>query len=272
MFNRKSIYMFLLSATICSMLWHDYIFYLMLTISIVTILFLNRGVFYTFKANKYLRENRVEKGYKLLKKAYKTNTIPYIVINGYIYLSLKLGNIEQAKEAIEKVLIGDVSCKIKETHRRQVLTLKSVYLWKTDNLTEALEILDELYSNGFINTTFYRNYGFMLQLDGQMEKAEKVCLEAYEYGKEDRVTLDNLVAIYIKNSNWEMALKYFNELMDLNPTFPEAFYNGAQIFIHNNDKVKAIEYLDKALNLEFSFVSSITEEEVLKLKRKIEEM
>lgn len=271
MFNKRSLYLFLLSATVCSLILNYTIFFFILTISLIIVFILNRGILYTFRANKYLNKNNIKKGYPILKRAYKTNTVPYIVINGYIYLSLKLGLNEEAYEAIDRVLTGKVSCKIKDTHKREALTLKSLYLWKTGDLKAGIEILDDLYKDNYINTLFFGNYGYMLFLDGQIEKAEKVCLEAHDYGERDKVTLDNLVSIYISTNRWEDGKKYLEKLLELNPKFPEAYYHGAQISQHYGDLEKAYEMLEKSLTLEFTHMTSITRDDIVNLQKKLEE-
>lgn len=272
MFNRKSIYLFLLSATICSIIGGFYLFLIVLGISLITVLIMNRGVFYTIRANKFIAEGYIEKGYPLLERAYKTNTVPYMVINGYIYISLKFGHFDRASEAIDRVLKGKVSCKIKETHRSQALTLKALYLYKVKELKDALEILDDLYEKGYRNTIFYGLYGYLLYFDNNLEKAEKLCLEAYDYGNSDKVTIDNLVSIYITLNRWDEAKKYLDILLDLKPNFPEAYFHGAQIALNSKSLDLAKEYIDKASNMEITHISSISKEDIITLKDKIEEM
>lgn len=234
------------------------------------ILILNRGIFYTLRANKYLQTNQSEKGYKLLEKAFKTNTIPYIVVNGYIYLSLKFGHFNKAKKAIDRVFADKLAYQVKESHKRQAMSQLGLYLWKTDSVESGVSTLKELYEKGFRNTTFYGNFGCLLYLNGEYEKAEKICLEAYEYNNNDKVTLDNLVAIYINLKDWEKADKFYKELDYLNPAFPEAYYHGAQLALNNEDTQRALELIEEAEELELTEISSITSQDIEDLKSRIE--
>lgn len=269
-FSRLTIYLFLLSSTLCSLLWGKVVFLSMLGISILVILIINRGIFYTLRANKFLLTSQTDKGYSLLEKAYKTNTIPYIVVNGYIYLSLKFGYYDKAKDAIDRVFANKLSYKVKESHRNQAMSQMGLYQWKTESVTSGVNTLKELYDKGYRNTTFYGNLGCLLYLNGEYEEAEKICLEAYEFNNNDKVTLDNLVAIYIAQGRWENAEKYYKELDNLNPSFPEAYYHGAQLAYNSGKLDSALELIGNAEELEISEISSITSDDIVKLKNQIE--
>ncbi len=269
MFNRKSIYLFLGSSAVCS-LFIQGLFIYVLGVSILIILIMNRGIFYTLKANReFVKKNEV-KGYELLTKAYNAGGVPLVVINGYIYISLKLGYTEIALEAIDKVLSGKVHFKVKEGGRNMILTQKALYLWQTDDIIGGVNLLNELYENDYRTTIFYGNFGCLLYLNGDYEKAEKICLEAYEYGAQDKVTLDNLVAVYIKLNKWDLAEKYYLELVDLNPTFAEAFYHGAQISLNKGNISEATDLVNRCKEFKLNNVSSITGQDISTLEDNIE--
>ncbi|MGL1891355.1 MAG: tetratricopeptide repeat protein [Spirochaetaceae bacterium] len=268
MFKIKSLYLFLLSATICSLFLHGLFFYV-LGFSVLTIIIVNRGIFYTLRANKYLVNKEHERGYNLLQKAYKTGTIPFVVANGYIYLSLKYGYLAEAGEAIEKFLSGKILYKIKESQKNQILTQKALFLWKSDKIEDGITILNDLYESGYKTTIFYGNWGCLLLLNNQIEKAEKVCIEAYDYGAEDKVNLDNLITLYVELEKWDVAEKYYNELVKLSPTFPEAYYHGAIIALNNNKLEEATELANKCLEFELNNLSSISENDITDLIQKL---
>lgn len=264
MFNRKNIYIILGLAILCSIFIQGLFLYV-LGLSILSIIYINRGLFYTLKANReFVKKNEV-KGYEILTKAYNAG-VPLVVINGYIYISLKLGNTEIAQEAIEKVLSGDVHFKVKEGGMNMVLTQKALYLWQIGDIDGGITILNNLYENDYRTTIFYGNFGCLLYLAGDYEKAEKICLEAYEYGPQDKVTLDNLTAIYIKQNKWDLAEKFYNELLELNPTFAEAYYHGAQISLNKNEILEAKELVIKCKEFKLDNISSITDKDIKSLE------
>lgn len=269
MFNRKSLYLFLGSITVCSLFFQG-LFVYALSISVIIIIIMNRGIFYTLKANKALINKNEIKGYELLTKAYNVGGVPLVVINGYIYISLKFGYTEIALEAIDKVLNGKVHFKVKEGGRNMILTQKALYLWQVGDIEGGVNLLSELYENNYRTTIFYGNLGCLLYLSGDYDKAEKICLEAYEYGAQDKVTLDNLVAVYIKLDKWDLAEKYYNELIDLNPTFAEAFYHGAQIRQHQGNILEAVDLVNRCKEFKLYNISSITTQDIDTLEDNLE--
>lgn len=241
-------------------------------ISILFLVYINRTIIYTIRANRKITAGEIEKGYMLLTKAYKSGNTPHVVLNGYVYLSIKYNHLETAEEVINHILDGNVSYKLDDSKRNMILVQRAVLLWCQDRLPEAVEILDTLYNSGYKNTTFYGNYVYLLYLHGLIEQAEKIGLEAYEYGNEDKVNLDNLITIYIHKEDYEKAQFYFDQLVELKPTFAEAWYHGAQLEVHNNNQDRAEEYYNRALEYELTLISSITEEDLNNLKDKISVM
>lgn len=266
--NKKSIYIFLGSCNVCS-LFISGLFIYILSISLIILCIINRGLFYTLRANKYFSDKNIDKGYKLLGRAYKAG-VPLMVTNGYIYLSLKYGYYDIASEAIEKILSGNIHFKIKDGHKNMILSQKALYLWKTGDIDSGIDILEQLYLDGYRTSSFYGNFGYLLHLRGDLERAEKICLEAYDYGKTDKVTLDNLVAIYLDSENWLGAKKYFEELTVLEPNFAEAYYHGALLALHYGNIEEAKSLLKKTLSYELFFISSINTADIDSLKDKIE--
>ncbi|QEN04163.1 tetratricopeptide repeat protein [Thiospirochaeta perfilievii] len=268
MFNRRSIYLFLGSATLCSLFFNGLFIYVF-AISILIILFMNRGLIYTLRANKELMNKNEQRGYELLTKAYKAGGIPVIVINGYIFISLKMGKYDIALDAINRVLNNELGFKIKDTHKNMILTQKALYLWQIGDLPGGVDILDELYKKEYRTSIFYGNYGTLLYLNGQIEKAKKIGLEGYDYDPKDKVTLDNLVSIFIELKDFDLAEKYFNELLELNPTFAEAFYHGALIKLNQNSFDEAINLYQRCKEYTLHNVSTISNDDLETLEKKL---
>lgn len=270
---RKSIYLFLLSGLLCSVIiglrFGSIIIIGALAVAIGIVLFINRGVIITLRANKLLANKEFESGYKLLRKAYLTDTIPFIVVNGYIFLSLKHGYLDNAWEAINRILNGNASFKIKPRHRKETLNNKALYYWATDELEKALEIMNELYSEGFANSNFYGSYGCLLTEVGEFEKAEKVINESLEFDPGDKVSLDNRVSLYIKLEKWEDAKKVWEELEDLFPRFPDAWFHGAQVEYHLGNKDRAKELLEEAKERPIFNLSTISNSDIDELESKL---
>lgn len=266
---RKSIYLFLLSACLCSLFFGKTVFFILLGLSLLTILFLHRGIFYTIKANKLLSNKEREKGYNLLRRAYLTDTVPYMVVSGYIFISLKYGHYDNAWEAINKLLNGNTHIKMKPRFKKETLSHKALYYWATGDIEECLVIMNDLYNNGFNNSNFYGSYGCILTLNKEYEKAEKVIKEAIDFNSNDKISLDNEIALYIEMERWEEAKDKWNYLEDLYPNFPEFWYHGALIENHFNNNDKSRELLDKAKELPIFHLSTISEEDLIQLESKL---
>lgn len=269
MFNRKSIYLFLISATVCSLFFGTKILFLVLGISLLTILYINRGIFYTLRANKLLVNKEREKGYKLLRKAYLTDTVPFMVISGYIFLSLKFGYLDNAWEGINRVLNGNSSIKLKPRFKKETLNNKALYYWATGDIDSGLEIMNNLYEEGFLNSNFFGSYGCLLTINKEYEKAEKIINEAIDFNSNDKVSLDNNISLYIKLGKWEEAKTKWDDLELLEPNFPEYWFHGAVIYSYLKDMSRAKELLDKAKSLPIFNLSTITEEDIKQLELKI---
>lgn len=267
--NRKSIYLFLISSCLCSLFFGIKVFFIVLALAILAVLYLHRGIFYTIKANKLLSNKEREKGYELLKRAYLTDTVPYMVVSGYIFISLKYGYFDNAWVAINKLLNGNTNLKMKPRFKKETLSHKALYYWATGDIKDCLEIMDDLYKKGFNNSNFYGSYGCILTINKEFEKAEKVIKEAIEFNSNDKISLDNEISLYIEMERWEEARDKWSELEDFFPNFPEFWYHGALIEKHFNNNKKAKELLDRAMELPIFHLSTISEEDLTQLESKL---
>lgn len=271
--GKKSIYLFLLSGVLCSVIigirFGSIIIVAALIVALGVILFINRGVLITLKANKLLANKEFDSGYKLLRKAYLTDTIPFVVTNGYIFLSLKLGHMDNAWEAINRVLNGHSSFKMKPRYRKETLNNKALYYWIKGERDMAMEIMNDLYSEGFNNSNFYGSYGCFLTETGEYEKAEKVINEALKFDSVDKISMDNLIALYIKLSKWDEAKAVWDELEDLFPTFPDAWFHGAVVEYNLGNFDKANELLAEAKDRPLSNLSTISDRDISDLESKL---
>lgn len=262
----KSIYLFLLSLVLCSIFFGLNVFFIALGISILIIIFLNRGIYYTLRANRLLVNKQREKGYELLRKAYLTGNIPYIVTSGYIFLSLKFGHLDNAMDAITETLIKP---KLKPRYKKELLSHKALYYWSAGDIDNCLDIMNNLYEGGYKNSNFFGSYGYILTSNKEYEKAEKVIKEAIEFNSVDKISLDNEIALYIELERWDEAKEKWDYLENLHPTFPEFWYHGVLVYMHFAENEKAKELLDKAKEFPLFNLSTISQEDINQLESKI---
>ncbi|MBE7037003.1 MAG: hypothetical protein E7403_06895 [Ruminococcaceae bacterium] len=179
----------------------------------------------------------------------------------YAYYLMREGRVERSEALLNSVLA------FREKDPKIRFTAKSnhaVLMLKTGRLEEALEEFEEIFEV-YKTTTVYGSLGYIYILKGDMEKAEAFNLEAYDYNKDDKVILDNLVQLYNKLEKFEEAYKYACELMEKKPTFIEAYYNAAVAEIGVGKTEEAKEHLEHALTVRTCFISAIHHEDVQKL-------
>lgn len=239
---------------------------------LVALLFMaiaNRGVLYALKANKLVFAGEDEKAYGLFKKAFYSYTLPGTMASAYIFFALRQGKLEDAEEAINAILENRIYTDIKKSSRKNILSHKALLLWKQGDSEGAVDILETLIFDNHINSAVYGNLGFLLQLQGDLEKAMKVNKEAMEYSDSDPAIMDNYIYSLILAEEWEEADKVMDQLLDFSPRFPEVYYHKALILKHQGDSEKASEFLDKALEQEFTALTTVQKEDIEKLKESL---
>lgn len=220
---------------------------------------------YTIKANLAFQKGNVQEAINLLSKAYKTGSAKASVVSTYGYMLLKYGKLEEALSIFTQQL---TSSNLSDEDRFNVQSNYALALWKKGQLDDAISLLEKVIPK-FKNTNNYGSLGYLYNLKGDLEKALKFNLEAYDYNSTNGIILDNLGETYYLLDDFENADKIFKELMSLDPKFPEAFYDYALVFEKLGDKEKCIEYLKKAMQYKPNFLSAITAEDI---ENKLKEM
>jgi len=177
------------------------------------------------------------------------------------YLLLKEGYPEDA-ERIFTFLIHNPQGKFNNQHAR---AYSALIHWKMGRLDDAVEELENLLKENYRSSALYCNLGFFLIEQGNMNRALEVNLEAVNYDEESPVIQDNLGLCYIKNEDWIQAQRVYDKLIATEPSFPDAWYNAAQVALHEGEKEKAESLLKTALVKKFSYLSTLSKVEVEEL-------
>jgi pentatricopeptide repeat protein len=210
-----------------------------------------------FRALKTYEAGNKEKAVKMLKDAVEAGlSNKHQLTVGY--LLLKEGYLEDA-ERIFTFLIHNPGAKFNAQHAR---SYNALIHWKSDRLDDAVEELEALLEENYRTSAFYSNLGFFLIEQGNIDRALEINLEAEVYDGESTVIQDNLGLCYIKLKNWDKAEKLYNKLMEKDPSFPDAWYNAALVAQQIKDKEKAVSYLNTALTKNFSYLSTLSREQV----------
>ncbi|MBP3337481.1 MAG: tetratricopeptide repeat protein [Clostridia bacterium] len=183
----------------------------------------------------------------------------------YAYYLLREGRTEKAEQIYNSMLAFGG---IKPEDKKYIKTNQAILYLKTGRLDEAIEIWEELFPT-YKNTSIYGSLGYGYILQGDMEKAEAFCREAYEFNSDNNVILDNMIQIHTKKGEFSEAEKYADELLAKNPNFIEGFYDIAVVFSNLGRIDEAKECLNKALAIEPSFLTNISHEMVNELLAKL---
>lgn len=200
-----------------------------------------------------------ESALKLYKFADKIGKMKFPHRVRRAYLTLKEGDIDEANKLF--VLISME--KLKPEQRAKLKESQALVAWKRGDLAEAIEMLEYVH-NSFVSTTTYGSLGYMYIHSGNLKRALEYNLEGYEYNPENDIIVDNLAFTYLKLGDYENAEKYYLKLFEMDPKFPEGYYEYGKYLIDvKHQKEVGIEYVKKALNCRFSFLSMFGRRDVL---------
>jgi len=228
-----------------------------LIIYISVSLYLSRAaVFTTIGSSNYSKGN-IDKAIEWFDKAYKSGKMSITSVTSYAYILLKTGFIDNS----ESILTNALKTGTNEDSINQLKSIYALVLWKRKKIDEATQMLEELIKV-YSTTSVYGSLGYFLILKGDLEKALAFNLEAFEYNNSDKIIQDNLGQTYLALEQFEKSREIYESLIATNPTFPEAYYNFGQLLEKLNQPEEAIEMYKRALDAKFSFLSTLSKEEI----------
>jgi tetratricopeptide (TPR) repeat protein len=228
-----------------------------LLVYIAVLLYISRVLLYTMMGSRNYSLGKNEQALAWFKKAHESKKAALNASISYAYILLKTGDLAKSEEILQTF--------VKEYPKSpQIPNVKSnlaLVLWKKGELDAAVAMLEEAIET-YKTTSVYGSLGYLLILKGDLEKALQFNLEAHEYNSTDKIILDNLGQNYFMLGNYDKAREIYEPLVEKAPTFPEPYHNYGLLLEKLGDREKALEMLRKALNCKFSYLSSITREDV----------
>lgn len=201
----------------------------------------------------------VESAFKLYKFASKFGKLKLVHRIRYAYLTLKEGDIDEANKLFTLISMD----KLKPEERAKLKESHALVAWKRGDVADAIEMLEYVHNN-FTSTTTYGSLGYMYIHSGNLNRALEYNLEAYEYNNSNDIIVDNLAFTYLKLGDYENAEKYYKELFDMEPQFPEGYFEYGKYLIEvKGEKEEGIELVKKALGCRFSFLSMSSRRDIL---------
>lgn len=235
-----------------------------LLVYLAYIVFIWRVPFYSYIGGIKYSTGNLDDAVKWFGRAFATGRAKPATVTSYAYLLLKSGRLAEAENILNN-LISSRPGKDNEMYAKSNLAL---VLWKKDMLDEAIALMEEIIVD-YKSSTVYGSLGYFLILKGDLEKALKFNLEAYEYNDSNTVIQDNLGQVYHLTGQLEKSAEIYEKLMAKKPTFPEAYYNYGLVLLESGQPEKAAEMMEKALNYKLSFLSTIKKEDI---EKKLEEI
>ncbi len=213
--------------------------------------------YYVSKGSALINEGQIEKGLELFEKgAYGAKT-DYMTKIRYAFCELKFGDIKKAKKMIMLVLGEKTPANV----RYEAKSVYAIILYKEGELAEAKETMLSVYEN-YKNTNMYCTLGYLFNILETPENAVKFNEEAYEYNADHPVITDNLGQSYYLSGDTDKAYEIYEELIKLEPKFPEAYYNFALVLHSRGENEKAKEMLSTALTKAFHQLTTVSKEEI----------
>ena len=132
--------------------------------------------------------------------------------------------------------------------------------------------MEELYSEGYLNSNLYGSLGYFYIANNEIDKAIEFSKEGTEYNPDDLISLDNLGQAYIAAGNLDEAEEIYGRIFEKSPEFIEPFYNYATLLEKHGELTDARECYEKALEYDEKFLSTVTHEMVNQAIARVDEL
>lgn len=182
----------------------------------------------------------------------------------YALVLMRLGEFGEAEKMLNGIILDR---KIVQKDKINAKTYRAMAYHKQGKTAEALEDMTELFETAK-TTVVYGMLGYLKQLSGDAEL--DFCEEAYDYNSDDRDICDNLLLAYIRTGDFEKADKLAKELRKKFPQFVEAFYHSALLELKKGNAENAAELLGKTAECRRSMLTTVSQEDIEKLRKEIE--
>lgn len=254
---KSACYLIFMMAIVISFFFNPMMGLFLLAVGFVILLFSNRAnIMMYLGLGQYNKKNYV-KALRLLKSAHLSSAGKMNNSYNYAYILLREGRPEEAKAAIKYAMLRG---NVKESETYLGKEILSMIYYKQGDYAEATKLMQSIFDH-YKSSNVYGSLGYYKIL-AKADDAESFALEAYEYNKNDKVILDNLVQLYYEKGDFATAKKYSDEATSASATGIETFYHAALVEKALGNKEEAIENFKKALSFTPSFLTTVTPEEI----------
>lgn len=228
---------------------------------------LNYAAFLEMRANAEMQQKNFESALKLYEKAYESKDRKFSVDISYSRALSRTGNSEKALEILNNILGLNLKREVKVVAKET----RCLVNYKLGKLDEAYEEAYELfYESNHTTSTMHALLGLlMLEKNGVTKETTNFCEKAYEYDSDSRDIVDNLAVCCYSNGDYKRGFELCEALTDEHPKFVEGWYHGSQMLDKLGDRKKALEYARKALEGDRNSMTTVSEEDIKALIRKL---
>ncbi len=221
------------------------------------LLYTGRTTIFSIMGARSYSKGDIDKAIMWFERIYKLKNPPVRPCVSYAYIVLKKGDTNKAEQILQELLKNNSS----SPDTPYIKSIIALVLWKKGKIDEAVSLLENVIKS-YVTTSVYESLGYMLIEQGDLQKALKLNLEAYEYNSDDKVIQDNLGQTYYLLGEYDKANEIYEKLLKSSPAFPEAYYNYGLLLDKLGNKEKAVEMMKKALGLKFSSLSTVSKEKI----------
>lgn len=221
------------------------------------LLYTGRTTIFSIMGARSYSKGDIDKAIMWFERIYKLKNPPVRPCVSYAYIVLKKGDTNKAEQILQELLKNNSS----SPDAPYIKSIIALVLWKKGKIDEAVSLLENVIKS-YVTTSVYESLGYMLIEQGDLQKALKLNLEAYEYNSDDKVIQDNLGQTYYLLGEYDKANEIYEKLLKSSPAFPEAYYNYGLLLDKLGNKEKAVEMMKKALGLKFSSLSTVSKEKI----------
>ena len=175
----------------------------------------------------------------------------------HAYLVLKDGDIDEANKKFALLSMD----KLTDDQRLRLKSSYALVFWKRGDVATAIEMLEEVAEKAPATAT-YGSLGYMYAYNGNLTTALEFNLKAYEYNDSNAIIIDNLAYTYYKMGEYAKAREFYEKLIEMSPTFPEAYYGYGRLLVELGEVKKGLTFVRRALTANFSFLTMTGREEI----------
>ena len=216
-----------------------------------------RGMLHYKAVEKFFLSGDMENMRLHMKKAVEADPENAVLRSSIGFLYLKTGSPVEA----ERMLSVAIAKAKKPDEKYNAQMMMSLLLWKKGQVNEAFELLETVMES-YRTTAAYSTMGFFHLERGDAEKALSFNREAYEYNSKNPVILDNYGSALMMTGDNAGAMKVYDELMKLEPSFPDAWYNYGRLLEASDREQEALRMYQTAASKRFWYTSTISRDEV----------